>query len=259
MLTRDRVTHHESGTAERNRPGRSQRPRCVFFKGTSPRPTGRERGINISGVDFWHAVEFSRNGRFLRTHPRGLSSGRFPSVLRLRLYQIFPIRFPRCFPGSRFRVSLSGASDSIRSFRPDPQSEGGCRHGCWAVPTSPTLARSRGESKIGVIDCRSSSRPPFELNSGTPKSIPSGEILLMIGCRSCGGSAVAEPLQLRGNPKNSTDRTDGCQAAPVKIFYVPRQSRSERRPPASGWACSTLRSRRVRTSPRAVRSCAERS
>ena len=23
------------------------------------------RGINISGVDFWHAVEFSRNGRFL--------------------------------------------------------------------------------------------------------------------------------------------------------------------------------------------------
>jgi hypothetical protein len=64
----------------------------------------RGRGINISGVDFWHAVEFSRNGRFLCTHPRDslrLSSGRFPSVLRFRLYQIFfPIRFPRCFPGS---------------------------------------------------------------------------------------------------------------------------------------------------------------
>ncbi|MFE4576040.1 hypothetical protein, partial [Streptomyces chartreusis] len=29
----------------------------------------------------------------------------------------FPIRFPRCFPGSRFRVSLSGGSDFIRSFR----------------------------------------------------------------------------------------------------------------------------------------------
>ena len=41
-------------------------------------------------------------------------SGRF---LRFRLYQIFPIRFPRCFPGARFRVSLSGGSDSIRSFR----------------------------------------------------------------------------------------------------------------------------------------------
>jgi hypothetical protein len=49
---------------------------CFFFKGTTPRPeTGRRRGINISGVDFWHAVEFSRNGRFLRTHPLGLSSG----------------------------------------------------------------------------------------------------------------------------------------------------------------------------------------
>src|ERR671936_880273 len=54
------------------------------FKGTSS-PRGR-RGINISGVDFWHAVEFSRNGRFLCTcftRP----SGRFPSVLRFRLYQ----------------------------------------------------------------------------------------------------------------------------------------------------------------------------
>ena len=90
---------------------------AVFFKGTSTRSNRSGRGINISGVDFWHAVEFSRNGRFLCTHPFGLSSGRFPSVLRFRLYQIFPIRFPRCFPGSRFRVSLSGGSDSIRSFR----------------------------------------------------------------------------------------------------------------------------------------------
>ncbi|WP_234441808.1 hypothetical protein, partial [Streptomyces sp. WM6386] len=35
----------------------------------------------------WHAVEFSRNGRFLCTHPLGLSSGLFPSVLRFRPYQ----------------------------------------------------------------------------------------------------------------------------------------------------------------------------
>ncbi|MFG2960247.1 hypothetical protein ACGF5O_41815, partial [Streptomyces sp. NPDC048291] len=40
------------------------------------------------GVDFWHAVEFSRNGRFLCTHPLGLSSG-LPFGLRFRLYQIF--------------------------------------------------------------------------------------------------------------------------------------------------------------------------
>ncbi|MFF3675269.1 hypothetical protein ACFYYS_14900, partial [Streptomyces sp. NPDC002120] len=32
-------------------------------------------GVSTSGVDFWHAVEFSRNGRFLCTHPLGLSSG----------------------------------------------------------------------------------------------------------------------------------------------------------------------------------------
>ncbi|MFF4843840.1 hypothetical protein, partial [Streptomyces collinus] len=29
------------------------------------------------------------NGRFLCTHPLGLSSGRFPSVLRFQVYQIF--------------------------------------------------------------------------------------------------------------------------------------------------------------------------
>ena len=61
---------------------------AVFcFKGTSPPERSDGRGINISGVDFWHAVEFSRNGRFLCTHPLGLSSGRFPSFLRFRLYQ----------------------------------------------------------------------------------------------------------------------------------------------------------------------------
>jgi hypothetical protein len=96
-----------------------------FFKGTSPRTvTGRERGINISGVDFWHAVEFSRNGRFLRTHPHGLSSGRFPSCFQH--YQIrFPFRFRSEFISSgqlgAFAYSIAlrlsfGESDFIRSF-----------------------------------------------------------------------------------------------------------------------------------------------
>jgi hypothetical protein len=91
---------------ERNRrkeyPACSQRPRCAppphnrredFFKGTSSSKTHAfdRRGINISGVDFWHAVEFSRNGHFLCTHP--------------------PTRqaFLRAFP--------FGVTDSIRSFR----------------------------------------------------------------------------------------------------------------------------------------------
>ncbi|MGW6570483.1 hypothetical protein, partial [Streptomyces sp. NPDC054975] len=58
--------------------------------------------------DFWHAVEFSRNGRFLRTHPLGLSSGLFPFGLAfptlsdlsdpissvLSGFSVFPICFP---------------------------------------------------------------------------------------------------------------------------------------------------------------------
>src|SRR5688572_486631 len=79
MCTRDRVSHHESGTTGGIVRWFTASSLCVFQRNLDhPKPDGR--GINISGVDFWHAVEFSRNGRFLRTHPLGLSSGRFPSV-----------------------------------------------------------------------------------------------------------------------------------------------------------------------------------
>ncbi|MFC8915510.1 hypothetical protein ACFT5C_07035, partial [Streptomyces sp. NPDC057116] len=85
------------------------------------------------GVDFWHAVEFSRNGRFLRTHPLGLSSGRFPSVFRVSSladpFSVSATRWsglPGCsslsrFPFRRFRLYqiLSGLIPSQRglSFR----------------------------------------------------------------------------------------------------------------------------------------------
>ena len=101
-----------------------------FFKGTSSRPTGRRRGINISGVDFWHAVEFSRNGRFLCTHPLGLSSGRFPSVLRFRLYQTVSVSdflgafqvpaFAFPFPATRLYQILSGLTPSQRGLSSRP-------------------------------------------------------------------------------------------------------------------------------------------
>jgi hypothetical protein len=63
------------------------------------RPEGR--GINISGVDFWHAVEFSRNGRFLRIPLRTLRA--LPSGTSCsRLYQIFarPLSCPFSYPNS---------------------------------------------------------------------------------------------------------------------------------------------------------------
>ena len=152
-----RCTRHESGTTGRNRPDRSQRPRCVFSK--EPQRCGRcpsRRGINISGVDFWHAVEFSRNGRFLCTHPRGLSSGRFPSVLRFRLYQIFPIRFPRGFrlpgfPLSRF--PFPAAPTLSDPFGPDFQSVAlSARFGLSPVglSTFTTLADSLARFTIGL-------------------------------------------------------------------------------------------------------------
>src|SRR5688572_27096267 len=56
-------------------------PQAGWTFSKEPRPSEDGRGINISGVDFWHTVEFSRNGRFLWTLLTR-SSGRFPSVFQ---------------------------------------------------------------------------------------------------------------------------------------------------------------------------------
>src|SRR3954453_16923837 len=86
MFTRNRV--HTSRERSDHRNKAVAHSVLAVFCSKEPRPSRCwRRGINISGVDFWHAVEFSRNGRFLCTHPLGLSSGLFPSVLRFRLYQ----------------------------------------------------------------------------------------------------------------------------------------------------------------------------
>ncbi|MFG2819299.1 hypothetical protein ACGFX4_07710, partial [Kitasatospora sp. NPDC048365] len=61
----------------------------------SPTPEESEAGdVNISGVDFWHAVEFSRNGRFLRT-----AFQRALRALRSFVFQAYQIRTV-CFPDS---------------------------------------------------------------------------------------------------------------------------------------------------------------
>ncbi|CAM5662475.1 hypothetical protein SCALM49S_00326 [Streptomyces californicus] len=83
------------------------------------------RGINISGVDFWHAVEFSRNGRFLRSRITGaLRALPFVflclAVLRFRLYQTLSCPIPgrsgpcdpACFAFQVFAFAFSLSSDS---------------------------------------------------------------------------------------------------------------------------------------------------
>src|SRR3954453_9915251 len=69
-------------------------PAGLFQRNLHPPPNGDGRGINISGVDFWHAVEFSRNGRFLCTHPLGLSSGLPFGLAFPTLSDRFRSRFP---------------------------------------------------------------------------------------------------------------------------------------------------------------------
>ncbi|GJF30754.1 hypothetical protein KNE206_34540 [Kitasatospora sp. NE20-6] len=63
-------TPAQSGTAT---PGIGSPAHCVlavfmyYKRNLQPRNKSEAGDVNISGVDFWHAVEFSRNGHFLRT------------------------------------------------------------------------------------------------------------------------------------------------------------------------------------------------
>src|SRR5215208_2234453 len=100
----------------------------AVFSSKEPRHRNKSdgRGINISGVDFWHAVEFSRNGRFLCTHPRDSL-----------------VAFLRALP---FGLAFPTLSDRFRDPIP-------CRRGlpkAWAfavgLSTFTTLADSRANS-----------------------------------------------------------------------------------------------------------------
>src|SRR6478736_1635810 len=135
MFSRNRDDTHESGTTGRNRTDRSQRPRCViayrnrearqdFQRNLEPAEAGR--GINISGVDFWHAVEFSRNGRFLCTHPLGLSSGlslRSCISDSIRLFRVrFPVEAGSAFQFFAFAFPFPASPTLSDPFGPDSQS-----------------------------------------------------------------------------------------------------------------------------------------
>src|SRR6476646_7284868 len=126
-------------------------PGRTFSKEPRPNHDGRRRGINISGVDFWHAVEFSRNGRFLCTHPLGLSSGRFPSVLRFRLYQTVSVSdFLGAFQVPAFAFPFPASPTLSDPFGPDSQPAGLSsafrRFRVSGLSTFTTLADSLGDS-----------------------------------------------------------------------------------------------------------------
>ncbi|MFD9166478.1 hypothetical protein ACFVZ8_31470, partial [Streptomyces sp. NPDC059558] len=58
-------------------------------------------GVSTSGVDFWHAVEFSRNGRFLCTHPRDIRWGFPPGFRSVLTFPTLPDHF-RAVSGGGF-------------------------------------------------------------------------------------------------------------------------------------------------------------
>jgi hypothetical protein len=128
---------------------------CISSK--EPRPISHTgptvRGINISGVDFWHTVEFSRNGRFLRNRFTGFS-GRFPSV-----FPTLPDPFSGPFP--------------VRIPFPAP---------CW----SGVFRAFRRGHYVSGFPRRLIIELPGRI-PGTPKSIPMRGRAVVV-CRRCGAS-----------------------------------------------------------------------
>src|SRR3954471_4984446 len=104
MFTRNRVTLALSGTTKRNRPGRSQRPRCVLPTGTSCRQDFQRNLISrmfpVDGVSTYLALTF---GTLLSSQGTDASFGfplGFPPGASLRcftLYQAFSGLSNRCF------------------------------------------------------------------------------------------------------------------------------------------------------------------
>ena len=194
-------------------------PGRTFSKEPRPSHDGRRRGINISGVDFWHAVEFSRNGRFLCTHPRGLSSGRFPSVFRVS-DSIRPFHRPISSGSCWSCVSLSGLS-AFRRCRLYQILSGLTSSQLVCLPDP--LGRSdvpnfSGSSAQFLIEWIRSRATQFRIEFGHAESNPVGRSCWWLGAAFAAEGAVAEPLRPRGNPKNFTDRGGGCQAPPVNLF-----------------------------------------
>src|SRR6478735_11074585 len=144
MFSRNRDHNTRAEQPGRNMTGCSQRPRCCCLPGPrtvqdfskEPPTCDAGRGINISGVDFWHAVEFSRNGRFLRSRFTGalralpfvlafptlsdsfVSDSRSKRVTACFAFQFFAFAFP--FPASPtlsglFRVSDRGPREHAGS------------------------------------------------------------------------------------------------------------------------------------------------
>ena len=104
-----RVERHGN---HRNRAAPRTASSLVFVsKGISnPDQTIEAGDVNISGVDFWHAVEFSRNGRFLRTaFQRALRALRFFRVSSL------PDVFRSVFRSFIHPIPAGGISFELRS------------------------------------------------------------------------------------------------------------------------------------------------
>ena len=125
MFTRNRVHTHESGTVRRNKPDRSQRPRCMYFKGTSPRTVMAGNGVSTNLALIFGTLLSSQgtDASFVLTLP-GFPPGSFPSVLRFRLYQtVSGSDFLGAFQVPAFAFPFPATPTLSDPFGPDSQSE----------------------------------------------------------------------------------------------------------------------------------------
>ncbi len=110
MFTGHPVHTHESGTTRRNKPGRSQRPRCVFQRNLIQDHKNPWTGLFYSLALTFGTLLSSQGTDASFVLTRETLSG-FPPGASLRCFQPYQIRFPFRFrPGFEIRSPLEGVS-----------------------------------------------------------------------------------------------------------------------------------------------------
>ena len=140
---------------ERNNPRSSQHPRCnvLLQRNHDHQQTAGGRGINISGVDFWHAVEFSRNGRFLQILLRTLRA--LPSFFPL--YRLYHAHFPvnPAPAGGGFELNALRRDRYVRAFphriKIGPESNSSTHQRTRTQPRRVPLTKKRSATTPGTL------------------------------------------------------------------------------------------------------------
>jgi hypothetical protein len=149
MFSRNRDDTHESGARRGIIPSHTASSLCFLQRNLAPAVSAGDGVSTYLALTFGTLLSSQGTVASFVLTLSGFPPG-FPSVLRFRLYQIFPIRFPRCLSGfSLPRFPFPAVPTLSDPFGPDSQSAGFAFRAVGPFRRGETLADSRLPKPIG--------------------------------------------------------------------------------------------------------------